>query len=46
MSISGRTLVERLLLPQRSDQREFELDGLSPEAITASQRACEVWIRD
>ena len=26
--------------------REFELDGQSPEVVTANQRACEVQIRD
>ena len=26
--------------------KEIEVDGQSPEAITASQRACEVRIRD
>ena len=25
---------------------EFEVDGRSPEVVTANQRACEVWIRD
>ena len=25
---------------------EFELDGRSPEVVTANQRACEIWIRD
>ena len=27
-------------------QREFEVDGLSPEVVTANQRACEVRIQD
>ena len=27
------------------DQLEFELDGLSPEGITATQRACEFRVR-
>ena len=26
--------------------REFELDGQSPEVVTANQRACEVQIQD
>ena len=26
-------------------QRVFEVDGLSPEVVTANQRACEVQVR-
>ena len=28
------------------DDQEFEVDGLSPEVVTANQRACEVRVRD
>ena len=27
------------------DQQRFEVDGLSPEVVTANQRACEVRMR-
>ena len=26
--------------------KEFEVDGRSPEVVTANQRACEVQVRD
>ena len=45
LSVSEGCLVISLVLAQRSD-KEFELDGWSPEVVTANQRACEVRVQD
>ena len=45
ISVSEGGLVISLVLLKDQIQ-EFELDGLSPEVVTANQRACEVQVRD
>ena len=35
-----------LLVLLKDQSSRFEVDGQSPEVVTANQRACEVWIRD
>ena len=45
VSVSKGVLAVMLVL-LKDQVKEFEADGQSPEAITASQRACEVQIRD